>query len=97
MRYTYFISYNIVGGILWTALFTFTGFFFGNLEFIQKNFSLVVIAIVVISVLPMVYEYLKARREPKSCIRLAILINHRDTETQRRALRLTTNETNINE
>ena len=65
MRYTYFISYNIIGGILWTALFTFAGYFFGNLEFIQKNFSLVVIAIVVISVLPMVYEYLKARREPK--------------------------------
>jgi membrane-associated protein len=66
MRYGHFISYNIFGGIIWTALFTFAGFFFGNLEFIQKNFSLVVIAIVVISVLPMVYEYLKSRRSPKA-------------------------------
>ncbi len=66
MRYGYFISYNIFGGIIWTALFTFAGFFFGNLEFVQKNFSLVVIAIVVISVLPMVYEYLKSRRESKA-------------------------------
>lgn len=65
MRYGYFISYNVFGGILWTALFVFTGFFFGNLEFIQKNFSLVVIAIVLISVLPMVYEYVKAKRTPK--------------------------------
>jgi len=65
MRYGYFISYNIFGGILWTALFVFTGFFFGNLEFIQKNFSLVVIAIVFISVLPMLYEYVKAKRTPK--------------------------------
>ena len=65
MRYSYFISYNIFGGIIWTALFTFAGFFFGNLEFIQKNFSLVVVAIVFISVLPMLYEYLKARRQPK--------------------------------
>jgi membrane-associated protein len=62
MRYGYFISYNIFGGILWTALFIFAGFFFGNLEIIQKNFSLVVIAIVFISVLPMVYEYLKSRK-----------------------------------
>ncbi len=65
MRYSYFISYNVFGGILWTALFTFVGYFFGNLPFIQKNFSLVVIAIIVISVLPMVYEYLKSRRQAK--------------------------------
>ena len=65
MRYSYFISYNVFGGLLWTALFTFVGYFFGNLEFIQKNFSLVVIAIIIISVLPMVYEYLKSRRQSK--------------------------------
>lgn len=65
MRYGYFISYNVFGGITWTALFIFTGYFFGNLEFIKNNFSLVVIAIILISVLPMVFEYLKARREKK--------------------------------
>ena len=65
MRYGHFISFNIFGGILWTALFVFAGYFFGNLEFIQKNFSLVVVAIVFISVLPMVYEYVKSKRAPK--------------------------------
>jgi len=65
MRYGYFISYNVIGGIVWTALFVFGGYFFGNLPFIQKNFSLVIIAIIVISVLPAVFEYFKGRRESK--------------------------------
>ncbi len=65
MRYGYFISYNIFGGLIWTALFTFLGYFFGNLPFIQQNFSLVVVAIVIISVLPMVYEFIKSRRQPR--------------------------------
>jgi membrane-associated protein len=64
MPYGYFISYNIFGGIVWTALFTFGGFFFGNLPFVKDNFSVVVIAIVVISVLPAVVEVIKARRKP---------------------------------
>jgi membrane-associated protein len=64
MPYGYFISYNIFGGIVWTALFTFGGFFFGNLPFVKENFSLVVIAIVFISVLPAVVEVIKARRKP---------------------------------
>jgi membrane-associated protein len=64
MRYSYFISYNIFGGIVWTALFIFLGYFFGNLEFVQNNFSLVVIAIIIISVLPAVWEVLKERRKP---------------------------------
>ena len=66
MRYGHFISFNMFGGILWTALFTFAGFFFGNLPFIQQNFSLVVVTIVFISVLPMVYEYVKSKRAPKT-------------------------------
>jgi membrane-associated protein len=64
MPYGYFISYNIFGGIVWTALFTFGGFFFGNLPFVKENFSLVVIAIVIISVLPAVVEVIKAKRKP---------------------------------
>jgi membrane-associated protein len=63
MRYGYFISYNIIGGLLWTALFLFGGFFVGNLEIVKNNFSLIVVGIVLISVLPGVYEFIKARRE----------------------------------
>lgn len=65
MSYPAFISYNIFGGIVWVALFTFAGYFFGNIPFIRDHFSLVVIAIVLISVLPMVVEAVKARRESK--------------------------------
>jgi membrane-associated protein len=63
MRYGYFISYNVFGGLLWTALFLFGGFLVGNLEVVKNNFSLIVIAIVIISVLPAVYEVVKARLE----------------------------------
>ncbi len=65
MSYPAFISYNIFGGITWVALFTFAGYFFGNIPFIRDHFSLVVIAIVLISILPMVYEAIKAQRESK--------------------------------
>lgn len=66
MTYLHFITYNIVGGIVWTALFIFGGYFFGNLPFVQDHFSLIVIAIIFISVLPAVYEIIKAKMEKKS-------------------------------
>lgn len=61
MRYRDFGLYNVVGGIFWIVSMTMAGYAFGNLEFIRKNFSLVVIGIVFISVLPMVYEYFRIR------------------------------------
>ncbi|MBA4420320.1 MAG: DedA family protein [Anaerolinea sp.] len=64
MRYSYFISYNIIGGLVWTLLFIFLGYFFGNLPFVQDHFSLVVIAIIIISLIPAVWEAVKARRKP---------------------------------
>jgi len=62
MSYRYFISYNFFGGLVWTALFTFGGYYFGNLPFVKENFSIVIIAIIVISALPAVYEIIKARQ-----------------------------------
>ena len=61
MTYWRFITYNIVGGILWVGICVFAGFFFGNIEIVQRNFSLVVLAIVLISVLPVVIEFLRHR------------------------------------
>jgi membrane-associated protein len=61
MTYGKFISYNIIGGVLWVAIFTFMGYFFGNLEVVQNNFSLVIMAIILISVMPAVIEYFKER------------------------------------
>ncbi len=62
MSYRYFISYNFFGGLVWTALFTFGGYFFGNLPFVKENFSIVIIAIIIISALPAIYEVIKARQ-----------------------------------
>jgi membrane-associated protein len=61
MSYGHFISYNVIGGIAWVALFTFGGYFFGNLPFVQNNFAVVVVAIIIISVMPGVYEFIKER------------------------------------
>jgi membrane-associated protein len=66
MSYGHFISYNVIGGILWVGIFTFFGYFFGNLPFVQEHFSLVVIAIILISVMPGVYEFLKERSLSKN-------------------------------
>jgi len=63
MSYGYFISYNVFGGIVWVTLFVAAGYFFGNIDFVKHNFSLVIIAIILISILPMVVEAVKARME----------------------------------
>ena len=68
MSYSYFITYNFVGGIVWVALFTFAGYFFGNIPFVRDNFELVIIAIIFISILPMVYEWWKSRREANNLL-----------------------------
>jgi membrane-associated protein len=65
MSYSYFFSYNVFGGIVWVLLFTLLGYFFGNLDFVKKNFELVILAIIFISVIPAVWEAWKARREMK--------------------------------
>ncbi len=66
MRYGYFITYNIVGGLAWVSLFTLMGFYFGNLPFVKKNFELVILAIIAISFIPPVMEFIKARKEIKA-------------------------------
>lgn len=61
MTYWRFLVYNVVGGIAWVAICLFAGFWFGNIEIVQKRFSLVIIAIVFISLLPGVIGYLRQR------------------------------------
>ena len=62
MSYWRFMSYNVIGGIAWINIFGWMGYYFGNLPYIKKNFSLVILAIVIISVMPAVIEYFKRRR-----------------------------------
>ncbi len=63
MTYGYFATYNVVGGAVWVTLFTLLGYFFGNLKFVKQNFELVIVAIILISIVPMFVEWWKARRE----------------------------------
>jgi membrane-associated protein len=65
MKYRRFITFNVVGGIAWVAIFIFLGYFFGNIPFVRKNFELVIFAIIFISFIPPVWEFIKARREAK--------------------------------
>lgn len=63
MTYLKFISYNVIGGVGWVAIFTFGGYFFGNIPFVKNNFSIVIIAIILISLVPAVLEFLKHRKK----------------------------------
>lgn len=56
MHYGQFISFNFIGGIAWVLLLTLTGFFFGNIPIVKDNFSTVIIAIIFISVIPMIIQ-----------------------------------------
>lgn len=65
MNYTTFFLYNIGGAVLWSVLFTGAGLLFGNLPFVHKNFTAVVLGIVLVSVVPIVFEVMAARREER--------------------------------
>ena len=62
MKYTSFLKYNILGGITWTFLFLLSGYYFGNLQIVQQNFSLVILAIIIISLIPIIIEIIKMRK-----------------------------------
>jgi membrane-associated protein len=62
MNYPQFLYYNVVGGLAWVLICTLAGYFFGGLEIVKKNFELVVVGIVLVSVLPLAWELWAARR-----------------------------------
>ncbi|MFY9269637.1 MAG: DedA family protein [Candidatus Manganitrophaceae bacterium] len=63
MSYRHFTAYNIGGGILWIGSFLFGGYFFGNIPIVKKNFTLVVLGIIFVSLLPGIIELLRARKQ----------------------------------
>ena len=62
MSYPKFIIYNVVGAVLWVGLFVLGGYFFGNITVVRENFTLVILAIIALSILPIAFEALRARR-----------------------------------
>jgi membrane-associated protein len=64
MSYPKFLTYNVVGAVLWVGLFVLGGYFFGNISTVRENFTLVILAIIAISVLPIMLEAFRARRRP---------------------------------
>ena len=69
MSYARFIVYNVVGGVLWVTLLVFAGYFFGNIPIVKKNFTLVIMAIIVISVLPGFIAYWNEKNSARKAAR----------------------------
>jgi membrane-associated protein len=65
MHYSTFITYNVVGGFIWVTSLTFAGYFFGQLPIIQENFEYAVFGIILISLFPMIFEFINHKRESK--------------------------------
>ena len=65
MTYPRFVTFNIVGAVLWVGIFTTLGYFFGNLPAVEENFTLVILAIIFLSVLPPIIEFLRERAKSK--------------------------------
>lgn len=66
MHYFKFLSYNVIGGFIWTTLFLWIGYFFWNQPLVQTNFTLIIFAIIGISVLPMIIEWIKHKKTEKN-------------------------------
>jgi membrane-associated protein len=61
MKYSKFIRFNIIGGVAWVVGLTLLGYFFGNLPFVQKNFETVIFGIIILSLVPMIIEIVRAK------------------------------------
>lgn len=63
MNYKNFLKFNVIGAIVWVLIFVLLGFFFGNVPFVKDHFGFVIIAIIVISFVPILIEYIKHKRQ----------------------------------
>ncbi|MGA7392244.1 MAG: DedA family protein [Terrimicrobiaceae bacterium] len=65
MNYAKFITYNVSGAFLWVGIFVGAGFFFGNLPFVRENLKVVILGIIIVSVLPIAWEFFKSWQEKR--------------------------------
>lgn len=63
MHYLTFLSFNIIGALVWVSLFTLSGFFFGNLPVVKENLGFIILGIIFVSLLPILFEYLKHKKQ----------------------------------
>ena len=73
MNYLKFLKYNLRGSIIWVSIFTIAGYFFGNIEFVKNNFSLVILAIAVVTIMPSIIRFLRNRLRIKNTQKEEIL------------------------
>ncbi|HUV91904.1 MAG TPA: DedA family protein [Anaerolineales bacterium] len=72
MNYGRFFAFNVTGALLWTTLFIFLGYFFGNIPFVKENFELAIFGIILISVVPMVIEFIRNRARKQTSPHTAV-------------------------
>jgi membrane-associated protein len=70
MTYRHFLAYNVIGGFIWIYSFMYLGYAFGNLPVVQQNFKLIIVGIIVLSVLPIVFEFVQGWRHRRAAARL---------------------------
>jgi membrane-associated protein len=63
MGYFKFFSYNVIGGFLWVSIFLFGGHYFGQIQFVKDNLTLVILGIIIISIIPAIVEYIRERKK----------------------------------
>jgi membrane-associated protein len=66
MHYGRFMAYNVIGALVWVGLFLYTGYYFGNFPTVRENFTLLILAITVVSFMPLVWEWWRSRRTSES-------------------------------
>jgi membrane-associated protein len=66
MEYRRFLLYNVAGGIVWVVAFVLAGYFFGNIPLVKRNFTLVILAIIALSLVPGLYEYVRHRAQTRA-------------------------------
>ncbi|UCH53558.1 MAG: DedA family protein [Pseudomonadota bacterium] len=66
MPYVRFLAYNVLGALLWVISLTLAGFYFGNLPWVKQNLALVIMTIIILSIMPGVFEYLRHRRSQRA-------------------------------
>ncbi len=75
MHYPQFLIYNVLGGVLWIASMTYAGYAFGNIPFVRQNFSLVVVGIIFVSLLPAIVEILRERFRAQTAAKASLATN----------------------